>query len=237
VVEIGSSLREARERQKLELPQIERDTRIRAKFLLALEDEQFDRMPAPAYAKGFLRTYADYLGLDAQQFVDEYNSRFAHEEELPPPAPVRIRRQRRILDLRLLVLPAAAILALIGWQLERGTSHHTTLPPTPTHAPTKKKTTATPSRVATTAPTTARLLLTAARGRCWLLVRRHSASGSLVYESTLAQGQMVRFTAGRLWIRIGAPWSLDATLNGKPLRLPAATGNILVTNRAATIAP
>ena len=101
----------------------------------------------------------------------------------------------------------------------------------------KKKTTATTSRVATTAPTTARVVLTAARGRCWLLVRRDSASGSLVYESTLAQGQRVRFTAGRLWIRIGAPWNLDATLNGKPLPLPTAIGNIVVTNRVATIAP
>ena len=131
---IGSSLREARLGRGLELSQIERDTRIRSKYLGALEEDRFDALPGPAYAKGFLRTYADYLGLDAQQFVDEYSSRFAPEEQLPPPAPVRIRRQRRILDLRLLFLPAAAILALIGWQLERGTSHHTALPPTPPHA-------------------------------------------------------------------------------------------------------
>ena len=67
--EIGSSLREARERQKLELSEIERETRIRSKYLQALEEDRFDRLPAPAYAKGFLRTYADYLGLEAQPFV------------------------------------------------------------------------------------------------------------------------------------------------------------------------
>ena len=63
--EIGSSLREARMRRQLELSQIERDTRIRAKYLLALEDDRFEVLPGLAYAKGFLRTYADYLGLDA----------------------------------------------------------------------------------------------------------------------------------------------------------------------------
>jgi cytoskeleton protein RodZ len=60
--EIGSSLRAARMRQRLELSQAERDTRIRAKYLGALEDERFDVLLGPAYTKGFLRSYADYLG-------------------------------------------------------------------------------------------------------------------------------------------------------------------------------
>jgi Helix-turn-helix domain len=51
--EIGSSLREARERRELELSQIERDTRIRTRYLQALEDERFDRLPAPGVRKGF----------------------------------------------------------------------------------------------------------------------------------------------------------------------------------------
>jgi len=96
VFEIGSSLREARERQKLELSEIERETRIRSRYLQALEEDRFDRLPAPAYAKGFLRTYADYLGLDAQRFVDEYNARFAPAEEPQAAAPVRIRRPGRL---------------------------------------------------------------------------------------------------------------------------------------------
>src|SRR6266498_4776527 len=92
--EIGSSLREARMRRKLELSQVERDTRIRAKYLRALEEERFDVLPGAAYAKGFLRSYADYLDLDAQRFVDEYNSRFAPEQELDAPAQVRIRDRK-----------------------------------------------------------------------------------------------------------------------------------------------
>ncbi len=122
--EIGSSLRERRERQQLELSTIEQATRIRAKYLSALEDERFDLLPDPAYAKGFLRTYADYLGLDAQRFVDEYNSRFAPEEEAQAVPAVRVRRQRSLLDPRYAAIPIAALLALIGWRLASMSGRH-----------------------------------------------------------------------------------------------------------------
>jgi cytoskeleton protein RodZ len=75
VFEIGNSLREARVRQHLDFPEIEQATKIRGKYLRALEDEHFDALPGQTYVKGFLRTYADYLGLEGQLYVDEYNSR------------------------------------------------------------------------------------------------------------------------------------------------------------------
>ena len=74
--EIGNSLREARVRQGLDYPQIELATKIRAKYIRALEDEQFELLPAQTYVKGFLRTYAEFLGLDGQLYVDEFSSRF-----------------------------------------------------------------------------------------------------------------------------------------------------------------
>ena len=76
VFEIGNSLREARVRQQLDFPEIEQATKIRGKYLRALEDEHFDALPGQTYVKGFLRTYADYLGLEGQLYVDEYNSRY-----------------------------------------------------------------------------------------------------------------------------------------------------------------
>src|SRR5919197_5626866 len=105
--EIGSSLREARTRRGLALSDVERDTRIRTRYLTALEEERFDALPGPAYAKGFLRTYADYLGLDAQQFVDEYDSRAAPAEFPQAALPVRVRRPRRWLGARLVAIPLA----------------------------------------------------------------------------------------------------------------------------------
>ena len=84
VFEIGNSLREARLRRGTDFAQAELHTKIRGKYLRALEDEQFELLPAQTYVKGFLRTYAEYLGLDGQLYVDEFNSRFVSGEEHEP---------------------------------------------------------------------------------------------------------------------------------------------------------
>jgi cytoskeleton protein RodZ len=229
--EIGSSLRGARMRQGLELSQVERETRIRVKYLGALEDERFDVLPGPAYTKGFLRTYAHYLGLDAQRFVDEYNTRFAPVEELAAPAPVRIRRRGFAFAPWLL---AAAVLAassaVLAWRLSSNGSH----PATPASRPAQTRATtgaALPAapRTTTRSVGVARIVLVATRGPCWLSVHRGSATGRAVYETTLEQGRTARFSSTRLWIRIGAPWNIDATLNGKAVQLPASTGDVVVT--------
>ena len=83
--EIGASLREARERRRLGYDQVEAETKIRTKYVRCLEDEQFEVLPSGTYVKGFLRTYADYLGLDGQLYVDEYVSRYGdgHDEVFP----------------------------------------------------------------------------------------------------------------------------------------------------------
>src|SRR5712692_5536215 len=90
--EIGNSLREARVRQGLDFPEIEQGTKIRGKYLRALEDEQFELLPAQTYVKGFLRSYAEYLGLDGQLYVDEYNSRYVIGEDSVD-QPFRARRR------------------------------------------------------------------------------------------------------------------------------------------------
>lgn len=74
--EIGTTLRQARERQGITIAVAAESTKIRASYLRALEDETFDRLPGATYARGFLRSYAEYLGLDAQLLVDEYSARF-----------------------------------------------------------------------------------------------------------------------------------------------------------------
>src|SRR5437763_1487956 len=68
-------------RRGVDFAQAELATKIRGKYLRALEDEQFELLPAETYVKGFLRTYAEYLGLDGQLYVDEYNSRFVTGED------------------------------------------------------------------------------------------------------------------------------------------------------------
>ena len=88
---IGTTLREARRRQGLDLAECEAATKIRPRYLVALEEEQFEILPEPAYVRGFLRTYAGFLGVDADLVVDEYDSRLEPEpppsEPLAPPGP------------------------------------------------------------------------------------------------------------------------------------------------------
>jgi hypothetical protein len=229
--EIGNSLRAARIRQKLEVSQAEGDTRIRAKYLRALEDERFEVLPGPAYAKGFLRTYADYLGLDGQRFVAEYNARLAPEEEPAAPSQLRIRRRRRfVLTPRLLAVAVlAAGIAVVAWRLSSNGGHRPTVapPPAQTRTTTRAALPTTPLAVRQPPPV-ARIVLVARRGRCWLSVHQGSATGKLVYERTLEQGRTARFVSARLWIRMGAPWNVDATLNGKAVQLPALTGDVVV---------
>ena len=114
--DIGSSLREARTRQGLDFNEMEFRTKVRAKYLRALEAEQFDQLPGHTYIKGFLRTYADSLGMDGQLYVDEYNSRYVAGEEDQPlrtrRVPTQNRRQRQHRESRLVAVAVTAIVLL-----------------------------------------------------------------------------------------------------------------------------
>ena len=84
--EIGDQLRETRMRNRIDITDVEAATKIRAKYLRALENEEWDLLPGPTFVKTFLRTYADYLGLDARNLVEEYRSRYERPaaQELTP---------------------------------------------------------------------------------------------------------------------------------------------------------
>ena len=95
---IGETLRDARMRQRLDIADVEAKTKIRAKYLRALENEEFSMLPGPTFVKTFLRTYAEALGLDPHVLVEEY--RAAHEageepEVLTPIGPPGSGRERR----------------------------------------------------------------------------------------------------------------------------------------------
>ena len=96
--EIGASLRDARMRARMDVAEIEAQTKIRAKYLRALENEEWDLLPGPTYVKSFLRTYAEALDLDAKLLVDEYklrHERLSDVELQPISAAARGRERRR----------------------------------------------------------------------------------------------------------------------------------------------
>jgi cytoskeleton protein RodZ len=94
--EIGSRLREARMRAKIDINEVETGTKIRAKYLRAMENEEWDLLPGEVYVKSFLRTYGDYLGLDTRQLSDDFRRRYERpaDHELRPIAPLGRERDR-----------------------------------------------------------------------------------------------------------------------------------------------
>jgi hypothetical protein len=233
VFEIGNSLREARLRQTLDFPEIEQATKIRGKYLRALEDEQFDVLPAQTYVKGFLRSYAEYLGLDGQLYVDEYNSRFVVGEEESPARPRRsappsrgVQVQSRVVLLTLLGIAAVTALVIVAWTRgEPQKKEPVGLAGTPTHKPTAVR-----QPRATT--TSVRLLVTAKRGNCWLEVHSGSATGRILFQGTLELGQRKLFSGRKLWITLDRPENLGAVLNGRSRRLSGGgVKTLIVTSR------
>ena len=63
-------------RMRIDISEVEARTKIRAKYLRAIENEEWDLLPGPVYAKSFLRTYGDYLGIDSRMLIDEYKRRY-----------------------------------------------------------------------------------------------------------------------------------------------------------------
>ena len=246
--EIGNSLREARLRQQLDFPELEQQTKIRAKYLKALEDEDFDVLPAPTYVKGFLRNYADALGLEGQLYVDEYNSRFVTGEEDVPlrprdyqrrPPPLGPRFEARAL---LLVLGAIGVVfALVIGAWKWGSGSNPQVQGINAKSPTVAK-----KRHRQPARPMARLVLTATNGDSWLNVRAGSAAGQQKFIGTLTQGHQLPFIRRpylfhRIWFAAGKPQNLVAKLNGRIVVIPgAAKGKpeqLLVTPTSITKAP
>ena len=94
---IGDTLREARMRRRLDIADVEAKTKIRAKYLRALENEEFGMLPGPTFVKTFLRSYAEVLGLDPHLLVEDYRARYEprDEAELKPIGPAGMRREPR----------------------------------------------------------------------------------------------------------------------------------------------
>jgi hypothetical protein len=215
VFEIGSSLREARTRQGLDFNEMEFRTKVRAKYLRALEDERFDQLPAHTYIKGFLRTYAEALGMDGQLYVDEYNSRFVADDEDTPlrtrRVPAQGRRQsRHHRESRLAAVAVTAIviltaLVIAAWKFGD---------------PSSPRVQGVNLNSGASAASVAKGLSVTAVGRASYLEVR-TARGKPLYRGTLARGQTKRFAPGRLTVSVASPTNVVVRVGGHRVTVPA----------------
>jgi cytoskeleton protein RodZ len=226
VFEIGNSLREARMRRQIDFPQAEAAIKIRGKYLRALEDEQFELLPAETYVKGFLRTYAEYLGLDGQLYVDEYNSRFVTGEDYemrrshPRRSNARPQRRSRRTETSIVLIALSVIAVLTVIVISAWTSSNDQNTPKATHPP----------AVAHGAKVTPPLLsVRPLRGSTHVTARLGTATGTIKFDGTLQQGDDALAIRGkRLWVTIDSPENVRLAVRGRTVHVPGLRPQVII---------
>lgn len=226
---IGETLREARLRREVDIAEVSARTKIRTKYLRALEADDFDQLPGPTYVRTFLRTYAGYLGLDAQLLVEEYRSRHEQpEEELATPfapAPVAARERRpprprapagspspgRLAAAAIVGLVAVFLVVGILTEPDDRREPERTVPAAPTEATTERDEPADERR----RPEPNRVeLVVRPDGPTYLCV--DDGAGNVVFQNTIDAPE--RFRGRRLRINLGrAAGEVEA--NGRPVKI------------------
>jgi cytoskeleton protein RodZ len=226
--DIGESLREARMRARIDIAEIEAQTKIRAKYLRALENEEWDLLPGPTYVKSFLRTYAEALDLDAKLLVDEYKLRHEHlsEVELQPinaAAPGRERRrQTPVLPPWFFVAAIVAGLVFALYLLGSGDDDpdSSATPPPATGTTTTDRPATTPPPAAPVRPTRVRLRIDAT-GEVNVCLK--AGDRTLVNGQTYEAGQRTpTFASRRFRLTLGNN-SARLRINGKTRNVRASS--------------
>jgi cytoskeletal protein RodZ len=240
---IGPTLRDARIRARIDMAEVEQRTKIRAKYLRAIENEEWDALPGPVYVKSFLRTYGDYLGLDSRMLVEEFKHRYEHpgEHELHPipslPRRERERQREREREragrprfapppwLAIVVVLALVVAALAVVGSFSGTKSASTNPSAGLHAGTHHKPHAATTRTNTTTTTATRhkfrkvTLQLTPTGPVYICVI--NGAGKKVIPGVIYDpGQAVPTeTARELYLTLGNP-SVQMKVNGKAVTVP-----------------
>lgn len=224
--EIGATLREARMRARIDISELEAETKIRAKYLRALENEEWESLPGPTYIKSFLRTYADALGLDGKLLVQEYKARHEHpsESELQPIAPLGARQPRREPRARGAgrdIGVAVVIVALIGTLIAVGrTGGGSESASTPTTTTARKPRKAVPPPQGSAGPRRASLTLLPTGDVYVCLVAAH---GRVVIPGQILHAGERRgpYHSTRFTMTFGTS-ALSMRVNGRTLAVPAS---------------
>jgi cytoskeleton protein RodZ len=233
MADIGATLREARMRAKIDITEVETRTKIRAKYLRAIENEEWDLLPGEIYVKSFLRTYGDYLGLDSRMLVDEFKRRYDRpsDNELRPLTPPRAReRERRrgplvppwaLIGAVLVVV--VVVLYFVGNSTKPKTTTTSTVKTGVSHKPKHR------SRHRAAVPVTRRAhsvkLQLVATGQVYVCVVDGSGKKLIPGEIFTAGQTIPTQSASKLRVTLGNN-SVKMKVNGKPVNISASSSSI-----------
>jgi cytoskeletal protein RodZ len=237
MLDIGAQLRETRMRRRIDISEVEAATKIRAKYLRALENEEWSLLPGPTFVKTFLRTYAEYLDLDARSLVEEYRQRFERPStsELTPFKPGLggrpPRRRRPVLGPWIVVVGVFACLLAALWLLGNlggsdgdtgSNSAEQTATPTPTKTakPSSKK----KQKAKASAPKTVRFQIVAT-GPVWVCLE-DGAGKALVNQQTLQAGDKTKTFRGKHFVVAFGNGSARMRINGRTVTIPSRSDAI-----------
>lgn len=213
---IGRTLRVEREARRVSLDSISRATMVRRDYLELIDADRLHDLPPGAYAKGFIRAYASYLGLDAGPFVEAYE----HQCDQPAPElsavvrqPVRVPNAAQPRALRIAAGGAVGLLLLLGiLGLFRSSEPEEPLPEVSAEVA---------ALLSSPAPnplgTVVRIEVTG--DKTWVEVHEDDEE---LFAGTLVRGERKRFQADRLRVTVGNPGAVNIRANGHDLGSPPA---------------
>lgn len=225
-------------RARIDISEVEASTKIRAKYLRALENEEWDLLPGPVYVKSFLKTYGEFLGLDSRLLIDEFKRRYerpadhelravsttAREHERRRKAPGRARTllfsPRSAIGLALVAIVVA--LYVIGSQGGKQNGNRSNITPATTtgnghhHTHTGSDGTTTTTGTTTTAPPPRNATLTLVpTGTVWVCVE-NQAGKALVRGVIYTAGQTIPTTRAPVLLITLGNTHVTMTVNGRP---------------------
>ena len=228
-VSFGTWLRRQRELREISLREIADVTKISIRYLEALEQDRFDVLPAPVFAKGFLREYARYVGLDPDEVVNSYLT--AQEEVEPAELPEPRRSQRRGgrlektsgLLLTFAVIVLLGVVAGLAYYMERTETEVPPEPP-PMAAPPVQVAPRVVEEVPDTSPVTPLVVTIDFTGECW--VEAVIDEDRRVSELHVP-GESLRLEAQqRVVLTLGDPGAVVIEVNGEFFPVSAREGAV-----------
>lgn len=227
---IGPTLRDARTRARIDVAEVEAQTKIRARYLRAMENEEWDVLPGPVYTRSFLRTYGNYLGLDSRMLVEEFKRDYEQpaDHEPHPIASLRPERERERRPRRNLTPPPwlAIAVVLVGVVVALfvigESSKNKTAPPAGAHAGVHhpahhhKATHTTPVAAHHFRKVTLQLIPTAPVYVCLV----DGAGKRLIGGVTYSPGQTIPSETAREFLLTLGNANVQMKVNGKPVPVP-----------------